>query len=356
MITNRDLIIALQKPERVLEYDAQQFSELMRLAHWEILAGRLAFRCEQENILGRLDPIAAQVLNDALIITRSNQQRMRFELSRIDAALQGYDGPKILLKGLAYMGTDLPGAEGRMCSDVDFLSPRNDLREIESLLCSKGWQQAKTDAYDDHYYREWMHELPPMRHEKRGIIVDIHHAILPLTARLKPSSTLLLRDAQPSNIKGWQVLDGPDMALHCALHTFYDGDLMGGLRGLFDFSDIMHHFSSQDKGFPGRLKRRAIELGVMRPLVYALRYMRIVLGDAHFINLEEDMRSFLPAKPVQLLMDRLVQSMMVETSAWHREWGGWQRQCLFIRSHWLRMPPIMLARHLTRKALKAKGS
>jgi len=356
MITNRDLISVLRDPGRLLNYDAEQFAALMRLAHWEILSGRLADICQEKSILEKLDPVAAEAFNDALLITKSNQQRMKFELSRIDNALQGYGGPKILLKGLAYMAIDLPGSEGRMCSDVDFLSPRNDLREIEGLLRSHGWQQAKTDAYDDHYYREWMHELPPMRHHKRGIIVDIHHAILPPTARLKPSSTLLLSEAKDSRIEGWKVLDGPDMALHCALHTFYDGDLMGGLRGVFDFSDIMDGCVKLDSDFHRKLKRRSVELGVIRPLAYALRYLRLVLGDESHKALERDVAHSLPSKPVLSLMDHLVRSMMLETSAWRREWGGWQRTCLYMRSHWLRMPPMMLAKHLMRKAFKKRTS
>ena len=39
--------------------------------------------------------------------------------------------------------------------------------------------------YDDAYYRDHMHELPPLIHKERDRMIDVHHTILPLTARPK---------------------------------------------------------------------------------------------------------------------------------------------------------------------------
>ena len=51
----------------------------------------------------------------------------------------------------------------------------------EQLLLHAGWSHMKADEYDQHYYREWMHELPPLQHKERGTVVDLHHGILPVT-------------------------------------------------------------------------------------------------------------------------------------------------------------------------------
>ncbi len=56
----------------------------------------------------------------------------------------------------------------------------------------------KSDPYDDLYYRQWMHELPPLVHGERGRMVDVHHTILPLTARPTPDAQALIADAE-----GW---------------------------------------------------------------------------------------------------------------------------------------------------------
>jgi hypothetical protein len=52
-------------------------------------------------------------------------------------------------------------------------------------------------------------------------------------------------------------------------------------------------------------------------------------------------------------MDSLVGgSLAIRTGAEPPMLAGIARWCLYVRSHWLRMPPILLARHLTRKAFK----
>jgi hypothetical protein len=60
-----------------------------------------------------------------------------------------------------------------------------------------------------------------------------------------------------------------------------------------------------------------------------------------------------PSGPVEALMDGLVPRVLLPSlSDSPRERGDKAATLLFIRSHWLRMPPWLLARHLARKALK----
>jgi hypothetical protein len=41
------------------------------------------------------------------------------------------------------------------------LVPRERLDDVQEALLAAGWEWVKEDAYDDLYYRRWMHELPP---------------------------------------------------------------------------------------------------------------------------------------------------------------------------------------------------
>ena len=75
-----------------------------------------------------------------------------------------------------------PAASGRVFADVDILIAQPLLGEAESLLTLQGWMSDKLDAYDQRYYRQWMHELPPLQHMRRSSVIDVHHAILPETA------------------------------------------------------------------------------------------------------------------------------------------------------------------------------
>jgi hypothetical protein len=55
------------------------------------------------------------------------------------------------------------------------------------------------------------------------------------------------------------------------------------------------------------------------------------------------------------LMRRLIDRLLAPARPGIRSAAVAER-LLFIRSHWIRMPPLMLARHLARKALKSKAA
>mgnify|MGYP006221451107 FL=1 len=156
------LIAALADPTKLKTLSALEFAELVRLAQWEVLLGRLAVSAKKSGVLSDLDPVAQEVLEDAIVTVHANQVRMRYETTRVLRALETYEGPLILLKGLAYLAQTLPGSEGRFCTDVDIMVPRDAIAEVEEKLRAAGYVGIKTDSYDEKYYRDWMHELPPM--------------------------------------------------------------------------------------------------------------------------------------------------------------------------------------------------
>src|SRR5256885_1116045 len=122
------------------------------------------------------------------------------------------------------------------------------------------------------YYRRWMHELPPLRHISRRTWLDVHHAILPITARLKPDSAKLLAASRPvTGEPRLRVLEPVDMVLHSAAHLFCNEDVGNSLRDLLDLDSLLREFA-RDEAFWPRLSVRAGELDLTRPLYYALRY------------------------------------------------------------------------------------
>jgi len=105
------------------------------------------------------------------------------------------------------------------------------LPEVEAALMLQGWATTHHNSYDQRYYRRWMHELPPLRHVTRATVLDVHHAILPETARLKPDSAKLLAASVPAQSDArFRVLAPADMVLHSATHLLHDEELRHGLR------------------------------------------------------------------------------------------------------------------------------
>ncbi len=172
----------------------------------------------------------------------------------------------------------LPAADGRVFSDVDILVPEQAIPAVESALMLHGWSAGHHGAYYQRYYRQWMHEIPPMRHARRRTVIDVHHAILPKTARIEVDSDRMREAAiAVAGDDRLRVLAPVDMVLHSATHLFHEGELDNGLRDLFDLDSLLRHFGAE-AGFWETLVPRAVEVGLTRPLYYALRYASQMLS------------------------------------------------------------------------------
>jgi hypothetical protein len=278
------------------------------------------------------------------------QVRASAELRRILGVTRHLGVDLVPLKGLGYLRAGLPVAQGRSFADVDILVRRDDLPSVERALLDAGWEHQKLDTYDQRYYREWMHEIPPLRHPDRGMEVDIHHTILPLTSRLSPDPELLWSASTPLDEPRLRVLAPADMVLHSAVHLLQDGEVKGGFKELLDLHQLVVHFGQQ-AGFWEGLPVRARQLGLQRPLFYALHLcadlLRTPVPPRVMAEVGEDAPRPFGGRIVLGLMARVLRPR-------HPEGRGtpvsdW---LLYVRSHWLRMPPWLLAAHLTRKGLR----
>ncbi|MDO9489866.1 MAG: nucleotidyltransferase family protein, partial [Sphingomonadaceae bacterium] len=192
-----------------------------------------------------------------------------------------------------------------------------------------------------------MHELPPLAHGERGSVIDVHHTILPLTARLRPDADALIAAALPVG-DGLSVLSPPDMLLHSVAHLFYDGDFEGGLRNLWDIHRLVTHFATPD--FWPALGERARLHQLEVPLARALRFAR------DFFGTEVDAALAGRGGPI----DALIRRRLLARDNYGMPTAPLTRQALYVRSHWLRMPPALLARHLftkwrMRRSAEAQG-
>jgi Uncharacterised nucleotidyltransferase len=344
------LLGVLVRPARMTELTEAQWDYLLPLARASHLMGRLAADAHAHGFGDQLTSKVRAQFSAATIVAAHHERTVRWELTRIERALKHLQMPILLLKGAAYVAAGLPAARGRLVSDIDIMVPRQALEAAEASLEEAGWRPVKLDLYDQRYYRTWMHELPPLAHASRGTVVDLHHTILPPTSRLKPEPAKLWSAAQPLGAGLFHVLAPRDMVLHSAAHLFQDGDLRFSLRGLLDIVDLLGHFERIEHDFWSCLVSRAADLDLGRPLFYALRYCRRLLRAAIPEAVSSAAAQHAPPLPIIEAMDRLVPRVLVPGSPD----GGADRSAamlLYIRSHWLRMPPWLLARHLTHQTV-----
>ena len=355
MVARNLILELLLAPRSLASLSAMDWDLLVRQGQRANLLSRLAHVLADMSLLDTVPDAPRQHLCSAMRVTDRQTIAVRWEVHCLLEAFSRAGIPLILLKGAAYLMAGLPASKGRMFSDVDIIVAKPLIAGAESALMQHGWRSAEMSDYDQRYYRQWMHELPPMTHVRRGTTVDVHHTILPETARLKVNTAALLADiGELPGTQGIHVLPPIDMLLHSATHLFHEGEFDNALRDLFDLDAMLRHFPQVAGGetFWIDLVPRASVLGLTRPLYYALRYTTLLLGTPVPETVMSLARKGRPARAVVSLMDACYTRALLPL---HASLGGAgakaARAALYLRSHWVRMPMHLLTLHLGRKAL-----
>lgn len=330
----QSLVDALREPDTVLSLDGAGWTDLISIARAESLIGSLAYRLADIEVPKQVEPI----LKDAIQATDLARQQALWEADSARRALAPLNCKTVLMKGTAYVAANLDAGVGRSIGDLDIMVARDQLPAVEELLLDAGWEWVKPDPYDDQYYRDHMHELPPLIHRERDRMIDVHHTTLPLTAGPTPNATAMLNAAVKLD-SDLYVMAPADMLLHSVAHLFADGDLAGGLRNLWDIDRLVRQFAEEDEEFWTELGTRAKLHQLEQHLERSLRLAARLYGTPVCEDRKSETKS----------ADFLYVRRLLARDGWGRENRKFTRQAFYIRSHWLRMPPLMLARHLWTK-------
>jgi len=341
----------LVKPEHMTTLGGGALADLMTLAWRQALGLRLASVAKDAGVVPDLPRHTAAGLESLATEAGHNARRMGWEIDRIAAAFRDVPFPVLLLKGAAYHAADFGFAAGRMASDVDILVPKDNIAQAETALRAAGWIMEDKSAYDMRYYRDWMHEMPPMRHSKRQTLIDLHHNLLPPVGRIHPDIVALLDasvevDAQPLRRPALV-----DLTVHSILHCFYDGDFSENLRNMLDIRDLIRLGLAAEADYVDRLIERAAVHRAGRPVADALA----TLNRMHALDLNQDQSNFIKQNRRNFIAQTAFswsvkqRTLSVQPHARAESWLA--RLLLYIRSHWITMPPRMLVQHLTRKAV-----
>jgi hypothetical protein len=342
----------LRHPERFAAASLSLWDELIPQARQAGLLARVALRIEASTGLDVVPSTVRPHLLSAKVLADKRARDVRFDIDRLAELLTGRLGRLILLKGAAYLLAGLPSGEGRIFNDIDILVPTSELAAVEATLNLAGWKLGEMDAYDELYYRRWMHQLPPLMNAARKSVVDVHHTIVPRTARISLEAADLFRAAVDLPGKtGLAVLAPADMVLHSAVHLFTEGQFGRGLRDLDDINLLLRHFG-KEASFWNSLHSRALALDLTRPLFYALRYATSVLDTPvppDMLRVISDKGPFPAATFVMdALFGRALRSPHPSCHGWLSAPALW---LLYVRAHYLRMPLHLLVPHLVRKAV-----
>jgi Uncharacterised nucleotidyltransferase len=345
------LLTLLENPAKASALSLSEWDLFIRVSRSAKVAATLGTRLQEDQRLAQIPDKPAAHLSSEQALAAYQAQMVQIELRQVERALASLSVPIVLLKGAAYLMQRKSWAQGRMLSDVDILVPRTRLDEVERALVAAGWASEVLDQYDQHYYRSWSHELPPMRRADAVLELDVHHTILPLTGRLQPRAEALFDAAVAIPGTPFHALCREDQILHVAAHVFQDSDCANRLRDLIDLDGLLRELKDDDVAWT-RLIHRARLHDLERPLWYALRYVAAFLRTPISAPVLAA-----PAMAAQWAMDRLVPIALMPThpdrpSPFFVELA---RFGLYARSMWLRMPLWLLIPHLARKGWRVLG-
>lgn len=339
----------LLEPERALQLDNEQLNQLISQGRNSRLLGSLAFEMERAGIAAQLPQKVDRHFESARLIYEKQKRDLTYDSEKIRLALDSVGEKLVLLKGAAYMLAELPVGRGRYITDIDIIIPHQRIDEAERTLIKFGWEGSAIDPYDDHYYRKWGHEIPPLTNRKRETTLDVHHNILPPTAGPNVDASLLfeeLIEVQP----GIFTLCWKDMVIHSATHLFHESEFHHGLRDLWDLDRMLRDFSARDPLFWKGLVSRAHQLQLTGSLFHGLNYANQVFDTPipRDILAEASNWSRTLRKPV---MDFLfMRAFRPDHPVCRLPHTGLALKLLYLRSHYLRMPLYLLLPHLARKA------
>jgi len=345
------LIDAIHDPRRLTQLSLREWERVLSCARRNAVLAYLAQRAASIGILDDLPDAPRMALASARVAAARLAQLASWEIDRVHRVLAPAGIPIIALKGLAYILRGMPHATTRILTDIDIMVPADRIDTAEQALIAGGWRGTKLDPYDQSYYRRWSHEIPPLQYPGRLLGVDVHHTVCPPSSRLRPDPQRLWADCEPIE-NGVRVLSPSDSVLHAAIHLFFDSDFDSRFRDLIDLHELLAAFATEE-AFWTKLVARAREQGVGRPLYYAFETLASVLRTPIPESARDGVRQFSPPHPIDLWMKRALHNVLTPADPEH--WPPRHRGLLwllYVRSHWLRMPPYALAVHLTRKALR----
>lgn len=195
----------------------------------------------------------------------------------VGRAFAAADIPVALLKGVALARGMYGDAGARPMVDIDLLVPPQEIGRGEELLRRLGYQICVSRRHEREA-RRWLHHLPEYRHPQHGDVIELHHGLVPPSAKVSVESAALWGDVRPITAgAGVFVLSPADQFLHVMLHLLYSSPIVGRLRQLLD----LHVLASRAGGHPGFWKRvtvRARQFGLLEWLGASVELLRRVFG------------------------------------------------------------------------------
>lgn len=339
----------LKQPDTGIHFSVSDWQDAIRILREAKLMASLFHRAENSGCIQHYSAYAIKHLKSAATYAKRQQQQVRFECEEIKSMLSEENIEPVFLKGAGYTLRKSRNSQGRVYSDIDILVEKSQLQAAEKIFKTHLWRSEPVSDYDDNYYRNWAHEVPPLYHLFRGTVVDLHHNLyLPVSGR-SPDIDLFLSRTMITD-SGCRVFSPAASFLHSVIHLFTNEDSSSGMRDLWDLYLLLSEYA--DDTFWSDLLFLAKESEFIPELLYCLDCLEYYFGECISNEEVETFRQqnqpgaaghFLSKSIFPLA---LVAEHPLLMSVRHRL----AKHIIYMRGHWIKMPPLVLFKHLTVKA------
>jgi len=268
--------------------ELKQWENIIHVLREVNLLAACYFRLKKEDKLTLLPSFALKHMKSAAVYSSRQSEQVLFECKLLQKILDAENISSVFLKGASYTLRKSKNSAGRVYSDIDLLVAKNEISKAEQALAKHAWCTKKVSEYDNNYYREWSHEIPPMFNIHRGTVLDLHHNILlPISGR-EVNVELLTENCQVIDDK-YTVLSHAATILHSIVHLIINEDVSNGYRDILDITTLIKENDSPE--FWQEITSLSSKLGFNNELYLALslsqKYASLTIPDNVWLSFEE---------------------------------------------------------------------
>ena len=337
----------LLEPKRGLRFDLDTWQSVILVLREEKLLATLYHLALETAVFEHYPEFAQRHLYSASIYASRQSKQIFYEALLLQELLEKNGVTPIFLKGANYTLRSSRNSQGRICSDIDVLVKVEELDSCESLLLSQNWHSEKLTQYDEQYYRQWTHEIPPLIHPFRGTVLDVHHNLyLPISGR-SPKIELFINELE-FTADNFAVLKIPQTVMHSIIHLFMNENFSSGMRDLFDIYRLIEEHS--DESFWKDITVLARQSHFLVELQYCLVALETIFSfDAPeyvSIALHDNQLSW-PQKiwAKHIFVNAILpQHPLISLNRQH-----FASSVAYFRGHWVKMPKTVLVKHFVVK-------
>jgi hypothetical protein len=286
-------IEALVFKNEIPDIPHQQWQCIINLLREVNLLASCYFSFKRAHKLALLPHFALKHFTAASVYSTRQAIQVTYESQLLVQILAKVDITPVFLKGASYTLRDSINASGRVYSDIDVLVNKEQISLAEKTLSKHGWHTKTVNEYDDKYYRQWSHEIPPMFNIHRGTVLDLHHNILlPISGR-HVDVKILTQNLLTFN-ENYAVLSPEATVIHSVVHLIINEDVANGYRDILDIVRFIEENASDE--FWHKLVNLSQSLGFHNELYIALtianKYSSIPIPANVILSFAQQQKSF----------------------------------------------------------------